>query len=59
MFNSNVQPKRRIRARPTAWHCACRKPEGAHKLNGAQLTRCPICGSGRRDEAAVKEGARA
>jgi hypothetical protein len=59
VFNSNVQPKRRIRVRPTAWHCTCRGLQGAYKLNGAQLTRCPVCGSARHDESALTEGANA
>jgi hypothetical protein len=59
MFDSNVQPKRRIRVRPTAWQCSCpgAAPD-AYKVNGAQLTRCPVCGLARHHEPAVTDVAR-
>ena len=50
MFNSNIQPKRRMKARPEAWHCNCRQPLGPYKLNDAQLTRCPTCGVRRHSD---------
>ena len=50
MFNSNVQPKRRIRASPTAWQCTCRELQGPYRLNDAHLTRCPVCGDARHRE---------
>jgi hypothetical protein len=50
MFNSNVQPKRRMKAKPAAWHCNCRRPLGPYKLNQAQLTRCPACGVARHSD---------
>jgi len=53
VFSSNVQPKRRIHARPTAWHCTCREPPGTYRLNDAHLTRCPVCGVPRRDKPAA------
>jgi hypothetical protein len=56
MFNSNVQPKRRIRVRPTAWQCTCPGAPGAYKVNGARLTRCPVCGFARHHEPAAAEG---
>jgi hypothetical protein len=48
MFSSNVQPKRRMKAKAAAWHCTCRQPLGPYKLNHARLTRCPVCGVARR-----------
>jgi hypothetical protein len=53
MFNSNAQPKRRMKARPTGWHCNCREPLGPYKLNDAQLTHCPACGVARHDDPTV------
>jgi len=50
MFNSNVQPRRRVKARPAPWHCNCRQPLGPYKLNHAQLTRCPACGVARHSD---------
>jgi len=47
MFNSNVQPKRRIKERATAWHCNCRKLLGPYQLNFAELTRGAVCGVAR------------
>jgi hypothetical protein len=44
VFNSNVQPKRRMKERPTPWHCNCRKQLGPYQLNHAHLKRCPVCG---------------
>jgi hypothetical protein len=41
MFNSNVQPKRRMKEKPTAWQGECRTPPGRYRLNLAHLTRCP------------------
>jgi hypothetical protein len=50
MFNSNVQPRRRMRAKPTPWYCNCRKPQGPYKLNPAQVTRCADCGVARHSD---------
>jgi hypothetical protein len=54
MFNSNVQPKRRMRAKPAAWHCNCRQPLGPYKLNRQELTRCPTCGVARHSDPTVR-----
>jgi hypothetical protein len=54
MFNSNVQPKRRMKAKPAAWHCNCRQPLGPYKLNHAQLMRCPSCGVARHSDPAAR-----
>jgi hypothetical protein len=50
VFNSNVQPKRRMKEKPTAWQCECRKPQGRYQLNLAHLMRCPVCGVERHGE---------
>lgn len=49
-FNSKVQPKRRMKAQPAAWHCNCRQPLGPYKLNHAELTHCPACGVARHSD---------
>jgi hypothetical protein len=54
MFSSNVQPKRRMKAKPAAWHCNCRQPLGPYKLNHARLTRCPVCGVARHSDPTVR-----
>jgi hypothetical protein len=53
VFNSNVQPKRRMKERPGPWHCNCRKPLGPYKLNSAHLNRCPVCGVARHRDPTV------
>jgi hypothetical protein len=50
MFTSNVQPKKRMKAEPAAWHCNCRRPLGRYKLNHARLMRCPSCGVARHSD---------
>jgi hypothetical protein len=50
MFNSNVQPKRRMKAKRAAWHCNCRHSLGPYKLNDGELTRCPACGVARHSD---------
>jgi len=50
VFNSNVQPKRRMKEKPTPWQCECRKPRGRYQLNLAHLKRCPVCGVERHRE---------
>jgi hypothetical protein len=53
VFNSNVQPKRRMRERPGLWHCNCRKPLGPYQLNSAHLKRFPVCGVARHSDPTV------
>ena len=53
MFNSNVQPKRRMREKPGLWHCNCRTPLGPYQLNSAHLKRCPVCGVARHSDPTV------
>jgi hypothetical protein len=53
VFNSNVQPKRRMQEKPTAWHCNCRKSLGPYQLNLAELMRCAACGVARHDDPTV------
>ncbi len=52
-FNSNVQPKRRMREKPGPWHCNCRKPLGPYQLNSAHLMRCGVCGVARHSDPTV------
>ena len=52
-FSSNVQPKRRMAARPAAWLCDCRKAGGTPKENPGYVTRCHVCGVARRNGAAL------
>jgi hypothetical protein len=53
VFNSNVQPKRRMREKPGLWHCNCRKPLGRYQLNAAHLKRCSVCGVARHSDPTV------
>ena len=53
MFNSNVQPKRRMREKPGLWHCNCRTPLGPYQLNSALLMHCLVCGVARHNDPTV------
>jgi hypothetical protein len=58
LFNSNVQPRRRIREKPGLWHCNCRKLLGPYQLNSAHLKRCPVCGVARHRDPTVAANVR-
>lgn len=58
MFNSNVQPKRRMGEKPGLWFCNCRKPLGPYQLNSGHLVRCPVCGVERHSDPTVGANAK-
>jgi hypothetical protein len=49
MCSSNVQPRRRVRPKQTAWTCACPQADGSFKRNFGFLLQCTVCGAGRDD----------
>jgi hypothetical protein len=58
VFNSNVQPKRRMKEKPEAWHCNCRKLLGPYRLNLAHLMRCAVCGVAPHSDPTVTKNAK-
>jgi hypothetical protein len=58
VFNSNVQPKRRMKEKPTAWQCECREARARYHLNLAHLMRCPVMrrGAPRRSSRPSRHG---